>query len=208
VIVRFGDELVEAEKAALEDFGPWHAEQLAHATYADRRIAFPDPRWRAELLGRGEEKAAFCVCDHAGRLFVLEVIDERSYLNGRFVTGTYFGTHRVPGLAGRPFDATGPFGLRFTGLVKVREYVYGYEWSRFQWRPDRRGWIDGALTGWLHLWLGGRYGRYRLRYTDVHERNVLFEVRPWRARGVIVVARDWDGRVRPVRVRLAPIDLR
>ncbi len=83
----------------------------------------------------------------------------------------------------------------------------GSAW-RFGWRPDRAGRLDALLTGYLRLFLGGRYDRYRRQYSDVHERNVLFEVRPARARGVPVLARDLAGRVRLVRVGLQPIDLR
>jgi hypothetical protein len=84
-------------------------------------------------------------------------------------------------------------GLRFTGLVKVREFACGYEWARFQWRPDRTGWVDHLLTGFLRLCLTGRFHDYVRRFRDVHERNVVFEVRSWMRRGVPVLARDAAG---------------
>jgi hypothetical protein len=208
MIIRFGGDLVDVVKARAQDLTSEHEEVLRSAAYADGALRVDDSRWYTSLLGRGEEKAAFCVCDHNRRVFVLEVIDERSYLNGRFVTGAYFGARRLPKLAGTALNPDSPYGLRFTGLVKVREYVHGYEWGRFQWRPDRRTPIDRLLTAVLHLLLGGRYDRYRERYSDVHERNVLLEIRPWREPGVPMLARDWSGRVRPVKVGLQPIDLR
>ena len=177
-------------------------------TYADRSLRFTDPDWRCEYLGKGEEKAAFLVCDHRRRLFVVEVIDERTYLNGRFVGGAYFMQRRAPRLTRVDFDAGSLIGLRFTGLIKVREFVDGYEWARFQWRPDRRGPLDVVLTEWLRLFLSGRFDHYRRHYRDVHERYVLFEVRPWRGRGVPVPVRDPAGRLRLVRVGLQPVDVR
>jgi hypothetical protein len=134
--------------------------------------------------------------------------DLRRPVNGRFVGGTYFLQRRAPGLTGVDFDSGSLIGLRFTGLVKVREFVLGYEWSRFQWRPDRRGPLDVVLTEWLRLFLSGRFDHYRRHYRDVHERYVLFEVRPWRGRGVPVPVRDPAGRLRLVRVRLQPVDVR
>jgi hypothetical protein len=208
MIMRFGDRLVDVVKARPEDFTDIHEAVLASARYADGALTVDDPRWHVALLGRGEEKAAFCLCDHDGRVFVLEVIDERSYLNGRFVTGTYFGTRRLPGLTGVALNPDSPFGLRFTGLVKVREYAHGYEWGRFQWRPDRRTWVDRPLTAILHVLLHSRYEAFRRRYSDVHERNVVLEIRPWPEPGLPMLARDWSGRIRLVKISLQPIDLR
>jgi hypothetical protein len=208
VIVDIGGAPVEVSKAVAADFTDWHEQQFAAMTYADRLLHFPDPRWRCLYLGKGEEKAAFCVCDHRQRVFVVEAIDERTYLNGRFVTGTYFLERRVTRLSGVDFDRRALIGLRFTGLVKVREFVDGYEWARFQWRPDRRSWLDRPWTAFLQVVFGGRYEAYRRRYRDVHERNVLFEIRTLRQSGVPGVARDAAGRVRLVRIGLQPIDLR
>lgn len=199
---------MDAVAAVAADFTDLHREQLDGVRFAQGRRLFPDPRWLCSYLGKGEEKAAYLVCDHRRRVFVLEVIDENGYLNGRFVGGHYFFTCRVPGLAGVPFDDRAVIGLRFTGLVKVREFAYGYGWARFQWRPDRTGWIDHLLTGYLRMFLGGRFAGYARRFRDVHERNVVFEVRGWRRRGVPVLARDAAGSIRLVRVGLRPIDVR
>lgn len=208
MIVNMGGDLVEVSKAVAADFTDWHDEQFAAMKYADRLLHFPDPRWRCAYLGKGEEKAAFCVCDHRQRVFVVEVIDERTYLNGRFVTGTYFLQRRVAGVTGVDFDGRALIGLRFTGLVKVREFVDGYEWARFQWRSDRRSWLDRPLTAFLQVVFGARYDAYQRRYRDVHERNVLFEVRTLSQPGVPGLVRDAAGRVRLVRIGLQPVDLR
>ncbi|MEV0132991.1 hypothetical protein AB0H83_31575 [Dactylosporangium sp. NPDC050688] len=208
MIVDVGGAVIEVSKAVAADFTDWHDQQFAAVTFADRLLHFPDPRWRCAYLGKGEEKAVFCVCDHRQRVFVIEVIDERTYLNGRFVTGTYFFERRVTGISGVDFDPRALIGLRFTGLIKVRDFVDGYEWARFQWRRDRQSWLDRPLTAVLRLVLGGRYEAYQQRYRDVHERNVLFEVRTRNTSGVPVLARDAAGRVRLVRVGLQPVDLR
>jgi hypothetical protein len=208
VIITLDGAPVEVSKAAAADFTTEHDEQLAAMTYADRSLHFPDPRWRCLYLGKGEEKAAFCVADHHRRVFVVEAIDERTYLNGRFVTGTYFLNRRVPGLTGVDFDGRALIGLRFTGLVKVREFVDGYEWARFQWRPDRRSWLDRPFTAVLQSVFAARYATYQRHYRDVHERNVMFELRPFGGRGVPGLARDATGRIRLVRIGLQPIDLR
>lgn len=209
MLLRFGDEVIDVTPAAVDDFTAVHDEQLLAANLVDGKLVFRDPRWHAAYLGRGEEKAVFRVCDHNRRVFAIELIDERSYARGRFVTGTYFLERRIPGLTGVPFDpAAGEFGLRLTGLVKVREFAHGYEWSRFRWRPDRYSILDHVLTGVLRLLLGGQFRGYQGRYRDVHERNVLLEVRPWRSRGVPMLMRDAAGKLRLVRVGLAPIDLR
>jgi len=200
--------VVDASPATAADFTPWHHEQLDAVRYAQGRLVFPDDRWLCSYLGKGEEKAAYLVCDHRRRVFVLEAIDENGYLNGRFVGGQYFLTRRVSGLSGVPFDERAVIGLRFTGLIKVREFAHGYEWARFQWRPDRQGWADHLLTAFLRMFLGGRFTGYTRRFRDVHERNVVFEVRDWRRRGVPVIARDASGRIRLARVRLRPIDVR
>ncbi|GAA1653935.1 hypothetical protein [Catellatospora bangladeshensis] len=206
MLVDFGGERLAVTPAVALDGD--HGATIRAAVYDGRLLRFPDPEWRCVYLGAGEEKACFGVRDGAGRMFVLEVLDERTYLNGRFVGGTYFGDHRVPGLAGVPKSPGAAIGLRFTGLVKARQWVYGHEWARFRWRPDRPSPLDAPLTAYLRLVLGGRYARYHRHYRDVHERNVLFEVRPARARGVPVVTRDLHGRIGLRRVGLQPIDLR
>lgn len=206
MLVDFGGERLAVVAATALDAD--HAATIRAAGYDGRVLRFPDPAWRCVYLGAGEEKACFGVREGAGRMFVLEVLDERTYLNGRFVGGAYFGDFRVPGLAGVPKSPGATIGLRFTGLVKARQWVYGHEWARFRWRPDRPSPLDAPLTAYLRLVLGGRYARYRRHYRDVHERNVLFEVRPARSGGVPVLARDLAGRIRLVRVGLQPIDLR
>ncbi len=167
------------------------------------------PGWEAVFLGAGEEKAVYCLRDPQDRVVAVELIDERGYLGGRLVDGRYHAELRVPGvILDADEELAGPFALRCTGLVKVREFVHGYEWSRFCFDPRRPSVLDRVLTAWLRLRLGTAMDGYRARYDDVHERNVLFELRPARAHGVLVLVRDLSGRWRWARVGLRPLDLR
>jgi hypothetical protein len=208
LFLSFGGELFDAVKAERADFTEQHDEQLRQLTFTDGMLRFTNPRWRCHYLGKGEEKACYLVRDHNGRVFVIEVIDENSYRNGRFVGGAYFLDRRAPRLAGVRFDPHATMGLRFTGLVKAREFVHGYEWARFQWRPDRRSRLDPLLTAILQTVYDGAYRDYARRYDDVHERNVLFEVRGPRRRGVPMLIRDAGGRLRLARIGVQPVDVR
>ena len=177
---------------------------LAMRLDGDRLLAAPG--WATGFLGAGEEKAVHVVRDPAGRVFALEVIDERGYLRGRLVDGHYFADLRVPGLLG-PGDAAS-FTRRATGLVRAREFVHGWEWARFRLDARRTRWFDAVATGWLQALLMAPMNRYRDRYGDVHDRNVLFELRGRGSPGVPVLALDARGRLRLHRVGLRPIDVR
>lgn len=208
MILDFGGQLIHAAKAERVDLSELHDDQLRRLSFADGLLHFPDPRWQCHYLGKGEEKACYLICDHRGRVFVIEAIDENSYRNGRYVGGTYFFDRRVASLTGTRFDDRATMGLRFTGLIKVREYVHGYEWARFQWRPDRRSRLDRLLTLALQTVYDGAFRRYARHYRDVHERNVLFELRTLREPGVPIPVRDAAGRIRLVRVGVQPVDVR
>ncbi|GAA1418220.1 hypothetical protein ACFQZ4_13285 [Catellatospora coxensis] len=87
MLVDFGGERLEVTAAG--GLTASHAAQIRQAVYDGRLLRFPDPSWRCAYLSAGEEKACFGIRDADGRMFVLEVIDERTYLNGRFVGGAY-----------------------------------------------------------------------------------------------------------------------
>lgn len=204
----FDGTIREVEKIAESDLAPYHRETIARANFYNGDLSFPDKQWHSIMLGVGEEKAVFCVCDHNNKVFAVEAIDERTYLNGRFVGGKYFFDVTAPGFARVRFSARSLAGLTFSGKLKIREYVYGYEWARFQFDPRVHSWIDLLLTSWLQMSLGAQFEDYRRHYKDVHERNVLFEIRERGQRGVFGFARDWKGQARVVRVGLQPIDVR
>lgn len=204
----FEEELVWVQKLPAAGWTAAHQAMLQGLRYAAGRVTVADPAWRAALLGAGEEKAVALLCDPQRQVFAVELIDERHYLNGRFVGGTYFATTRVSGLAEVPFQPGALIGLTFTGLVKAREFVYGHPWDRFQVRMRGPHWLDGIMTQWLQSWLRPQFQGYAARYKDVHGRNVLWELRPAWARGVPALMVNAAGQRQVVRVGLQPIDVR
>jgi hypothetical protein len=206
--LKFGHRVRRVSKIRASEFTSRHREIIEQVGYRKEELLLPQPDWLSTYLGAGEEKAVFCICDPRDRVFALELIDERHYLDGRFVGGEYFCETRAGELANLPATPNALVGLTFTGLVKAREYVHGYEWSRFQFDPQRSSPLDGLLTAYLRLFLTGKMRAYRARYEDVHGRNVLFEIREPGERGVPALAREWSGGVRALRVGLQPIDVR
>jgi hypothetical protein len=206
--LKFGDTLIPVTKITAGQLTEAHRQILMQARYEQQKLSFPDERWHSLYLGAGEEKAVFCVCDDAQRVFAVELIDERHYLNGRFVGGQYFFNLRVPALANVKAQHDSDFGLMFTGLIKVREFVYGYEWARFQFDPQRKTAFDHPLTAFLQSGLMSQFRHYQSQYRDVHDRNVLFEILPINGHGVPVILRTWAGRLTLAKVRLQPVDVR
>jgi hypothetical protein len=206
--LKFGPHIVKVTKIRKEDFTPLHHDILSQMRYEPDTLIFPDDRWKARYLGRGEEKAVFCVCDHEQRVFAVELIDERHYLNGRFATGQYFFKMNIPSLAGVRAQPESEFGLTFTGLIKVREFVHGHVWARFQFHPHKQTLFDRFLTSLLQSVYRAQFHEYRARYRDVHEWNVAFEIRPRRERGFPMFVRTESGRLVLVKVGLQPIDVR
>ena len=147
--LQFSDQILAVNKIQESDFTATHHELLSEIKYHQQALHSHDSRWSALYLGAGEEKAVFCVCDHERRVFAVELIDERHYLNGRFVGGQYFFNKRIKSLTNVRANPDSEFGLTFTGLIKVREFAYGYEWARFQFDPRKKTWLDSVLTGFL-----------------------------------------------------------
>jgi hypothetical protein len=92
--------------------------------------------------------------------------------------------------------------------VKVREYVYGYEWGRFQFWSGKKSWLDSVLTFWLQAKFSGQFRYYGEHYKDVHDRNVMFEIRDSKGKGCTCIMKDLTGKVRLVKVGLQAIDVR
>jgi hypothetical protein len=206
--LQIGNEIRLVSKINAGEFSSHHREAIAQVKFHDGHLVFPNRAWKSCLLGSGEEKAVFCVCDEANRVFALEAIDQRTYLDGRFIGGTYFFTTTAPDLNGSRLHPSSLLGLTFTGLVKAREFVYGYEWARFQFSPLRQSRLDLVLTHWLQGLFAGRFADLCSRYKDVHERNVMFEIRPAGRQGVPFLARDWTGRRQRVKIGIQAIDVR
>lgn len=207
-LLKFGGEIVKVSKIKSEEFTSLHHDVLSQSTIDDGELIFPDKLWRSILLGAGEEKAVYCVCDHYNRVFAVEVIDEKHYLNGRFVGGQYFFNLRVPKISNVKLNTESLIGLSFTGLIKVREFVYGYEWGRFQYNVIKVGWFDNILTFILQSRLSNHFRKFYERYKDVHDRNVMFEIKDLKENGVLALMKDLDGKLKIVRVGLQAIDVR
>ncbi len=206
--LQFGNDIKLVAKIKADEFTALHKEVVSQARYENRNLIFPNDQWKSTFLGAGEEKAVFCVCDQDNRIFALEVINQKTYLNGRFVGGVYFYETIIPNLGNVKFNPKSVVGLTFTGLVKAREYVYGYEWARFQFSPMKFKWFDIFLTAYLQSAFGGDFAEYRARYKDVHDRNVMFEIRDFKAKGVPVWIKDWQNNHRLVKIGVQPIDVR
>ncbi len=181
---------------------------ISQAKYHEGYLSLPDRGWSTALLGAGEEKAVFVVCDNENRVFALEVIDQRTYLNGRFVGGDYFLSTVASHLQNVKYSSRALVGLTFSGLVKAREYVYGYEWARFQYSPSKQGAFDIILTDWLKSFLTPQFNSYKAQYKDVHDRNIMFEIREKSKKGIPVIVKDWLGKTNFVKVGVQPIDVR
>jgi hypothetical protein len=203
--LRFGDEICDVSKIEREAFEAIHHEVLDNLSYDNGNLIFEDERWQVAYLGAGEEKAVYAVCDHERRVFALEVINEHTYLNGRLIDGEYFFEKRIPGLTNVQPNPDAIFRFVFTGLVKVREFVYGYTWDRFQFDARRKSSLDGVMTSILQGFFQGEVNHYREHYKDVHDRNLMFEIRAPNERGwpiFIAIVRVICGGVRLVCGRL------
>jgi len=206
--LNFNGQVRNVEKIKPEEFSGSHRETLRGAWLERLELHVPDQRWSTAFLGAGEEKAVFCVRDEKDRVFAVEAIGQGSYLNGRFVGGHYFPELDAPRLRNIKAYPESLLGLVFSGKMKPREFVHGYEWGRFQFSPRQSGWVDNLLTNWLQTLLSSQFQEFFSRYKDVHDRNVMFEVRPFGERGVPVLAKDWTGKLGVFKVGLQAIDVR
>lgn len=139
---------------------------------------------------------------------MLELIDERYYLNGRLIGGDYFGEVRCTKIKGLCLNKDALVGLQFTGLVKVRELVRGFEWNGFQWDACRKTIFDCIGTAYLQACFQQEYREFRAHYGDAHDRNILFEVLPFGIGKVSLYRKNCAGSWEWVSVRLRGVDLR
>ncbi len=207
-LIKIGNEIKVVTKINKQEFTDSHHKTIAKIQYKNGNLTFSDTRWAATFLGAGEEKAVFGICDEHNRIFALEVIDERTYLNGRFINGTYFYETTVSGLHNVKFSPQALVGLTFTGLVKAREYVHGYEWAHFQFSARKHSWFDGLLTIYLQSIYGRQFNSLQSRYKDVHDRNIMFEIKPISGKGAPILIKDWLNKLHVVKIDIQPIDVR
>ncbi len=206
--LKFGTNTYTVSKIERKSFTSLHHEILDSLTYAGGKLIFTDDRWKSAYLGAGEEKAVYCVCDHEQQVFALEIINENTYLNGRLIDGDYFFEKRIRGLTNIEPNPEALFRYVFTGLVKVREYVYGYTWDHFQFDARGKSKLDPIMTSILQGFFGAEVSQYRTHYKDVHDRNVMFEIRPTSERGWPIVYRDCTGKPGFGKVGIRAIDVR
>lgn len=206
--LKFDNDVKIVNKISAREFTATHREIISQVLYEDRHLLLSNSQWRSTLLGAGEEKAVFAICDNNNRVFALEVIDQRTYLNGRLVDGIYFYETIAPGVQNIKFSAKSLLGLKFTGLVKAREYVHGYEWARFQLSPIKQSWLDFFLTTWLQSIFASQFNQYRSQFRDVHDRNIMFEIRERQEKGFPLIIKDFLNRFRFVKIGIRPIDVR
>ena len=203
------DKLLGIKKITKEQFSNAHREVILKINFANGNLVLPEKQWKAFYLGSGEEKCVYGIVDKDDRIFALELIDENHYLNGRFVGGEYFFQARVPGIVNQKFDQNAIIGLKLTGLMKAREYVYGFEWTRFKFDMRKDTIIlDSLLTLLLKFYFFKEFKDIEERYKDVHERNIMFELRDFSKKGFPMVTVDLRGKLKLVKVGIQPIDVR
>jgi hypothetical protein len=204
----FDDTTRIVEKIKQENFTPYHHEVIGNLQYESKKLFFKDKAWSSILLGAGEEKAVYCICDHNNKVFALEIIDEKHYLNGRLINGEYFFQKRIGNLVDVKFNPQSLIGLTFTGLVKAREFIYGYEWGRFQLRYDKESKIDKLLTFIFQAKFISEFNSYAERYKDVHDRNVMFEIKGKSDKGALIFYIDSNKKLKIGKLLIRAIDVR
>lgn len=206
----FDGELTNVRKLLRQEFCEHHRNELQKMKISGNKIHFQNTSWRIQRLGKGEEKAVYCVCDDKNRVFALEILRKEGYRDGRLADSAYFEQRMfIPQL--QELDKSSRAIVRdgFSGYVKTREFVHGYEWARFFLRVGKPTFgIDTLLTTVLQDILSSGFRQYARTFKDVHDANVMFELRHWRMKGVPIPAFDAAGKFRVFRVGLRPIDVR
>jgi hypothetical protein len=206
--LKFNQPVRWVSKIEETEFTPIHREVL-DGIRLENNLLIPDERWSSIYLGQGEEKAVYCICDHEQHVFALEIINEKRYLNGRLVDGKYFFEMRIPHLTSKQSNAD-KLDLRptYSGLIKIREFIHGYEWARFQFNPDHKSYLDQIMTDILRLVFASKHDHYQTRYKDAHDANIMFEIDQMKIGRFPVLVKDHLGKLRLVGVQLKGIDLR
>ena len=211
-----------AVKLGLSEFDHDHREAIANLKMsASRELLFDVPGWRSTWIGAGEEKAVFLVVDPQGRAFAIELLAKGTYLQGHLAEGHYFAEIYVPGLSNFRWNTHSFFDHVFSGIVKVREFVYGDTLAGPGLRvaPVKRASIPARLLhkmarNWVTWVVTPRYYRLRKRYRDAHEANVMIELLPLanpENKSHYLLPIPWleeDGRLHLRYYRLTPIDVR
>lgn len=206
----FDGELAWVRKLLRQEFCEHHKNELLGMKVSGNEIYFPNASWRIQLLGKGEEKAVYCVCDNENRVFAVEVLRREGYRDGRLADSEYYEQRMyIPQLQELERSSSSIVRDGFSGYVKVREFIHGYVWAKFFLRVGKPTFgVDTFLTNVLKDILYNGFRQYATTFKDVHDANVMFELRNWRMKGVPILAFDAAGRLRVFRVGLRPIDVR
>lgn len=204
----FNGEIRMVKKLPTNGFTQAHAREIVAMQFSQQKLYFSDSAWSSKLLGSGEEKAVYAVCDSENHVFALELIDERYYLNGRVIGGTYFGEIQCGGIKGCCLHPEALVGLQFTGLVKPREYIRGFEWGRFHWNANRNHLFDHLITVCLHRVFRQDFLEMAQRYGDAHDRNIFFELLPAGEGKTSLYLKNCAGKWERLSLQLRGIDLR
>lgn len=206
---KFGEEIKEVSKITRENFTKGHIECISNIQLMDKLLYFENKKWKSVLLGAGEEKAVYCVCDEDNQVFALELIDEKHYLNGRLIDGEYFCSVRANNLIGKKLNPDCLIGLNFTGLIKAREFIYGYEWDQFRFSPIiSHKILDLFLTEYLKSSFAEKFRYFSLYYKDVHDRNIMFEINKPDRKKTNLVIKNYNDQKEKVSIQLRAIDVR
>lgn len=205
----FNNNIKQVSKISKEDFTKNHIDCISQMSFCNQKLSFQNNEWHSTLLGAGEEKAVYCVCDQNNKVFALELIDENHYLNGRLIDGEYFSNITVNNIKRVKFNSTSLIGLQFTGLVKAREFVYGYEWGRFSFNPkSHHKFIDLVLTSHLQSIFLNEYKNFEKYYKDVHDRNIMFEINTEFKNYPYIFLKNYNNKIQYSSISLRAIDVR
>lgn len=207
--LKFGNEIKLVSKISKNEFTQSHIDYICNMKLDKRSLIFPNNKWKSVLLGSGEEKAVYCVCDHNDKVFALELIDENHYLNGRLINGDYFLNTFVDNIKNIKLNIDSLIGLKFTGLVKAREFIYGYEWDKFLFDPCLPNKLfDNMITLYLQTSLLNDYREFNKYYKDAHGRNIMFEICHKSIKFPSVVMKNYNNGVECNTIKLRAIDVR
>jgi hypothetical protein len=180
-----------AIKLPLDGFTEYHHRVIRGlAMNRNGELVFSEQGWSSIWLGAGEEKSVYLIIDPHGYAFAMELLGRDGYKNGELVEGHYFMEVFLPKISGHLWHSEAIFGHTFSGVAKIREFIYGeilagtaYRDHYGECEPDPNipathrfiTSISRRLARWL---LSGSYWKIKRRFQDTHEANVMIELIP------------------------------
>lgn len=211
-------------KLTVAEWSEHHSQVLQEAQLTNaKHLQFPETGWSSLWLGAGEEKAVFLVIDPQDRAFALEVIDERRFMGGKLVEGTYFAEFTIPGIAEFEVSPGRPFSQIYTGKVKAREFIVGDVWADWGrcWFERLPAWkaflmfLPLSIFSGIGILLAGPKRNYlQKQWDDAHDANLAIEMLPLSNPErkdhypLPLLYVDYGGKCHLCWIRLTPIDVR